>query len=536
MSLPQFTPQMLHALAQPPVNQPQASLLPAAHHPQQQQLSTTAQAAAAISAYLTGAAAIVFPSQQAAQDYQAAALAGAGGAGSGGGGREGLAWRQARAIEALLVQSGQASGGWPISTGSSSTAPWDPQPQPFFQQQQQLYTQPSYSFAMSYPLLQQPMQPQQQQFAHGPSPLATQPPVAAASSAGRHSLLSDGSPAFSARSPPVSVHSSFSSGESSASSPPLSVASLSSSAAAHQHQPAIYSSSAASTVDPFELAPSAAAAVGEGLGFKEIFGFSPAVAFGSSFAGGGPEPLPPQVQQQSYTECVRTSSYFFDPPGPDDLPLPSPTLRSSPAQPYHFNALPAESPSYPPSPQTSVSTEAASASVASQPTQANLAAAAAAHFAWNQSVNLRDPKKRHVCPVCARGFARAFNLKSHMATHDQNRPKPFTCPHEGCERGFSRSHDLERHRVGIHQGQSACPPADAFLARYAHAHASAPLPARVDVGEDLGLALSTSLPSSGSSSSGSSTASNSTTAAQDSMLAASKAKKRAIRGVASDAY
>jgi hypothetical protein len=61
-----------------------------------------------------------------------------------------------------------------------------------------------------------------------------------------------------------------------------------------------------------------------------------------------------------------------------------------------------------------------------------------------------DPRKRHKCLVCGRGFARAFNLKSHMHTHDPGRPKPHQCPHPMCKRSFSRLHDLERHRQGIH--------------------------------------------------------------------------------------
>ncbi|KAI5454169.1 hypothetical protein NCC49_004234 [Naganishia albida] len=62
-----------------------------------------------------------------------------------------------------------------------------------------------------------------------------------------------------------------------------------------------------------------------------------------------------------------------------------------------------------------------------------------------------DPKKKHKCGICGRGFARLYNLKSHASTHDPARPKPYECPHEKCTRSFSRLHDLERHRQGIHR-------------------------------------------------------------------------------------
>jgi uncharacterized Zn-finger protein len=51
-------------------------------------------------------------------------------------------------------------------------------------------------------------------------------------------------------------------------------------------------------------------------------------------------------------------------------------------------------------------------------------------------------------------FARAYNLKTHMATHDPNRLKPHVCPHVSCGRSFSRKHDLGRHLVSIHRDES----------------------------------------------------------------------------------
>jgi hypothetical protein len=65
-----------------------------------------------------------------------------------------------------------------------------------------------------------------------------------------------------------------------------------------------------------------------------------------------------------------------------------------------------------------------------------------------------DPRKKYKCNVCPRAFARAYNLKTHMATHDPNRLKPYTCPHRSCGRSFSRKHDLGRHLISIHRDDS----------------------------------------------------------------------------------
>lgn len=62
-----------------------------------------------------------------------------------------------------------------------------------------------------------------------------------------------------------------------------------------------------------------------------------------------------------------------------------------------------------------------------------------------------DPAKPHKCEVCERGFARYYNLKAHMKTHDPERKLAFICPYAPrCAKAFSRLHDLERHRMTIH--------------------------------------------------------------------------------------
>ncbi|EOR02020.1 DNA-binding protein scr1 [Wallemia ichthyophaga EXF-994] len=60
------------------------------------------------------------------------------------------------------------------------------------------------------------------------------------------------------------------------------------------------------------------------------------------------------------------------------------------------------------------------------------------------------PMRKYKCSLCPRAFARQFNLKQHIQTHNPDRVKPHECTYEGCGRRFSRKHDLVRHAQSIH--------------------------------------------------------------------------------------
>lgn len=85
-------------------------------------------------------------------------------------------------------------------------------------------------------------------------------------------------------------------------------------------------------------------------------------------------------------------------------------------------------------------------------------------------VNTKDgpqgTRRRFQCPQCPRAFARAYNLHTHISTHDPDphRSKPFPCPYPSCKldggRSFSRKHDLQRHVASVHEWDPEPTPCD----------------------------------------------------------------------------
>ena len=64
-------------------------------------------------------------------------------------------------------------------------------------------------------------------------------------------------------------------------------------------------------------------------------------------------------------------------------------------------------------------------------------------------LSTRSPStKKYKCPHCSTEFIRHHNLKSHLLTHNQERP--YRC--DTCEASFRRLHDLKRHNK-LHTGK-----------------------------------------------------------------------------------
>ena len=55
-----------------------------------------------------------------------------------------------------------------------------------------------------------------------------------------------------------------------------------------------------------------------------------------------------------------------------------------------------------------------------------------------------DMDKKHTCPTCGKGFARADHLRNHLTIHKEERP--FCCDHPGCTLSFKLQLQLRTHQ------------------------------------------------------------------------------------------
>ncbi|KAF8518516.1 hypothetical protein BU17DRAFT_28440, partial [Hysterangium stoloniferum] len=51
--------------------------------------------------------------------------------------------------------------------------------------------------------------------------------------------------------------------------------------------------------------------------------------------------------------------------------------------------------------------------------------------------------RRHVCPICQKGFPRPSSLITHRSVHDGS--KPFLCLFPECPKRFSVASNMRRH-------------------------------------------------------------------------------------------
>ncbi|KAF2248637.1 hypothetical protein BU26DRAFT_302716 [Trematosphaeria pertusa] len=58
---------------------------------------------------------------------------------------------------------------------------------------------------------------------------------------------------------------------------------------------------------------------------------------------------------------------------------------------------------------------------------------------------------KYSCDICGRGFIRSYNQKTHMHTHNPQRPKDHPCMYRDCDKKFVRKTDLHRHCTSVHK-------------------------------------------------------------------------------------
>ncbi|OBZ67910.1 hypothetical protein A0H81_12142 [Grifola frondosa] len=67
------------------------------------------------------------------------------------------------------------------------------------------------------------------------------------------------------------------------------------------------------------------------------------------------------------------------------------------------------------------------------------------HRTVKESDRQVDKIRRFVCTECGLASERRYNHETHLRTHNPDPSKMFPCPHDGCDKIFTRRHDLKRH-------------------------------------------------------------------------------------------
>lgn len=96
-----------------------------------------------------------------------------------------------------------------------------------------------------------------------------------------------------------------------------------------------------------------------------------------------------------------------------------------------------------------------------------------AHPVPRQQVRKRQSSAPVIfCTLCpepkrSKGFARVYNFKKHMETHDPDRPKPHVCYLAHCQLAFVRKADRDRHHKSRHTNvkDEICPTCPAAFSR-----------------------------------------------------------------------
>ncbi|KAI1007054.1 C2H2 finger domain transcription factor [Podosphaera aphanis] len=169
-------------------------------------------------------------------------------------------------------------------------------------------------------------------------------------------------------------------------------------------------------------------------------------------------PKPLQIDQDALTppEKARRRRAFTDTTNGNSIPTPRSRSRSSVSSSFDSNSIKTRSNrSLSPNddPGTISPSRIRRQSTPSMPNRDYILSLADPEYqATTETGNPRRVKKQYPatyqCSRCTKKFTRAYNLRSHLRTHTDERP--FTC--SVCNKAFARQHDRKRHE-DLHSGE-----------------------------------------------------------------------------------